>query len=215
MLKFQNELAAVRKCMIDMAELTLSMVERSVAAMMDKDLEAAERIAEDFIRVDIFDRKIEAAAIRILTLYHPMASDMRAVATYLKSISYLERIAKYCKNIAVATKYLYEMPQYDVIKPLKEMGHTAAQMVGIVVNGLKNATLENFDKISEMDDMLDKCLREDMDEVIAFISECPESAPVCTFYISVMKYLERIGDHSCKVAEKVTFMVTGFHAVYE
>ena len=54
-----------------------------------------------------------------------------------------------------------------------------------------------------------------MKEIIDFITKCPESADVCTYYISVMKFIERIGDHACKIAEKVTFMVTGFHAIIE
>lgn len=195
-----------------MADLTASMVGRSLNILLDMDHVAAEEMVDDFAKVDRLDRKIEEAAIRILTLYQPMASDMRAVATYMKCITYMERIAKYCKNIAVATQNLKDKPRYDVIESLRPMGDIASQMVGIVINGLKNATVDNFDKITEMDDILDKALREDLHIILDYMMEVPESVDVCTYYLSVMKYLERIGDHSCKIAEKVTFMVTGFHA---
>ena len=62
-----------------------------------------------------------------------------------------------------------------------------------------------------MDDHLDATMRENMTKVIDFIVAHPESAHVCTYYISIMKYIERMGDHACKMAEKVTFMVTGMH----
>ncbi len=205
----------LRKNTMDMANLTASMVKRSLGVLLDMDLEAADRMVDDFIKVDRLDRRIEESAIRILTLYQPMASDMRAVATYMKSITYMERIAKYCKNIAVATHYLKDKPRYDVLECLRPMGETASEMVDIVINGLRNVTVEGFDQITEMDNILDNALRDDMRRIVDFITSCPESADVCTYYISVMKFLERIGDHACKIAEKVTFMVTGFHAIIE
>jgi phosphate transport system protein len=215
MMKFQEEMTELRRCTMNMASLTASMVERSIDVLLDLDLEGAERMVDDFTKVDRLDRKIEESAIRILTLYQPMASDMRAVATYMKSITYMERIAKYCKNIAVAAQYLKDKPTYDVCECLRPMGDTAAEMVRIVIDGLMNASVDGFDRITDMDNILDDALRHDMKKIIDFITACPESADVCTYYISVMKFIERIGDHACKIAEKVTFMVTGFHAIIE
>ena len=215
MLKFQEEMTELRMNTLAMADITASMVERSLNVLLTTDVGAADIMVEDFAKVDHYDRKIEQLAIKILTLYQPMASDMRAVATYMKCITYMERISKYCKNIAIATRYLADKPRYEVLDCLRPMGETASCMVSIVINGLKNASVDGFDRIIDMDDILDNALREDMRKVIDFITQCPESADVCTYYISVMKFLERIGDHACKIAEKVTFMVTGFHAVIE
>jgi hypothetical protein len=134
MMKFQEEMTELRRCTMNMASLTASMVERSIDVLLDLDLEGAERMVDDFTKVDRLDRKIEESAIRILTLYQPMASDMRAVATYMKSITYMERIAKYCKNIAVAAQYLKDKPTYDVCECLRPMGDTAAEMVRIVID---------------------------------------------------------------------------------
>lgn len=200
---------------MNMAELTVGMVERSLDVLLDMDPQSIERMMNDFTMVDCYDRRIEELAIRILTLYQPIASDMRAVATYMKCITYMERIAKYCKNIANAAQYLKDKPRYDVVQCLRPMGDIATKMVGIVINGLRNVTVEGFNQISDMDTILDDALREDVRTIIDFMRFCPESVDVCTYYISVMKYLERIGDHACKIAEKVTFMVTGFHAIIE
>ena len=63
-----------------------------------------------------------------------------------------------------------------------------------------------------MDDYLDKTMRDDLYAIIEFINKNPGSADPCTYYISVLKFLERVGDHACKMAEKITFMVTGQRA---
>ncbi len=38
---------------------------------------------------------------------------------------------------------------------------------------------------------------------------------MCIYYISIIKFLERVGDHACKIAEKINFMVTGMRAHIE
>ena len=148
-------------------------------------------------------------AIRILTLYQPTAMDTRTFATVLKCITYLERIAKYSRNIAVATKYLSDKPSFEPVELIRPMGEGAVRVVRLSTRCFEERTVEGLDKISEMDDYLDKTMREDLKAIVGFISENGASADVCTYYLSVLKFLERVGDHACKMAEKITFMVTG------
>ena len=92
------------------------------------------------------------------------------------------------------------------------MGETAVRMVKTVINGFEEKSVDGFDKFQEMDDYLDRTMRDDLSKLVEFITANPDSADVCTYYISVLKYLERVGDHACKMAEKVNFMVTGMRA---
>ena len=55
-------------------------------------------------------------------------------------------------------------------------------------------------------------MRRDLGAIVEFIDTHEGSADVCIYYISVLKFLERVGDHACKMAEKVCFMVTGKRA---
>ena len=130
----------------------------------------------------------------------------------MKSITYLERIGKYGVNIAKATKYLSDKPMYEPVNMIAPMGETAVRMVKTVIKGFEEKSVDGFDKFQEMDDYLDRTMREDLAKLVEFITTNPDSADVCTYYISVLKYLERVGDHACKMAEKVNFMVTGMRA---
>ena len=89
------------------------------------------------------------------------------------------------------------------------MGDTAVSMVKLVTQGFEKRSVDGFDRIVDMDNYLDDTMHENLDEIIRFIGENPDSADVCSYYISIIKFLERVGDHACKMAEKVTFMVTG------
>ena len=215
MQRFLEDIDALTNETVEMGNLACEMIEKSVQAIIDGNVDLAEEVIDDFARMDRYDHEIEDAAIRILTIYQPTAVDTRTVATILKSITYLERIGKYSYNIATATKYLSEKPMFEPVHLIQPVGEVAVRMVKIVTKAFDEKTVEGLDKISEMDDYLDKTMREDLIKIIDFINENEQSADVCTYYISVIKYLERVGDHACKMAEKVNFMVTGMRARIE
>ena len=212
MRRFEEDIQVLTEDTISMAKMVTDMIERSVHAICEGDVDVADGVIADFEKVDTYDNEIEEMAIRILTLYQPTAMDTRTVATVLKCITYLERIAKYSRNIAVATKYLSDKPSYEPVELIRPMGEAAVRMVRLSTKCFEERSVEGLDKISEMDDYLDKTMRDDLYAIIEFINKNPGSADPCTYYISVLKFLERVGDHACKMAEKITFMVTGQRA---
>lgn len=211
MKRFEDDVQSLIEDTVSMCNIATGMIEDSVHAICEGDPELAERVIADFDKVNRYDDDIEEMAIRILTIYQPTASDTRTVATVLKCITYVERIAKYSKNIANATLYLVDRPQFEPVEMIRPMGDTAVRMVKLATRCFEERTVDGLDKIAEMDDYLDRTMRKDLAEIIGFINENKDSADACTYYISVLKYLERVGDHACKMAEKITFMVTGVH----
>ena len=212
MQRFEDDIDAVVAETCEMAKLSTEMLERAIQAVTDGDVDLADSIIADQAKIEKFDDEIEDAAIRILTLYQPTAVDTRAVATILKSITHLERIAKYSTNIATATKYLADKPSYEVVDLIEPVGEMALSLVKRVVTGFENKSIDGFKSIRETDDRLDDAMKEDLERIVDFINTHGGSADVCIYNISILKFLERVGDHACKMAEKVCFMVTGRRA---
>lgn len=212
MQKFVDDIDAVVAETCEMAKLSTDMLERAIQAVTEGDVELADTIIRDQARIEKFDDEIEDAAIRILTLYQPTAVDTRTLATILKSITHLERIAKYSTNIATATKYLADKPTYEVVDLIRPVGELALNLVKRVVAGFDNGSIEGFKNIRDMDDRLDEAMQHDLDMIVDYINTHENAADVCIYYISILKFLERVGDHACKMAEKVCFMVTGKRA---
>ena len=212
MQKFVDDIDAVIAETCEMAKLSTDMLERAIQAVTEGDVEMADSIIRDQARIEKFDDEVEDAAIRILTLYQPTAVDTRTLATILKSITHLERIAKYSTNIATATKYLADKPTYEVVDLIRPVGELALNLVKRVVAGFDNRSIEGFKNIRDMDDRLDEAMQHDLDMIVDYINAHENAADVCIYYISILKFLERVGDHACKMAEKVCFMVTGRRA---
>ncbi len=209
MKRFEEDIDSVVADTVDMCNTVCDMIDKAVRSFVDGDTETAQEVIGMFPKVDGYDNTIEESALRILTIYQPTAMDARTVATIMKSITYLERIAKYSVNIAKATIYLADKPLFEPVNLIGPVGDVATRMVRLVVKAFEEGTVDGLEKISEMDDYLDRTMRDDLIQIVEFINRHEQSADVCTYYISVIKFIERVGDHACKMAEKVSFMVTG------
>ncbi|MCL2142826.1 MAG: phosphate signaling complex protein PhoU [Methanomassiliicoccaceae archaeon] len=193
----------------EMGELVADMLERSVNSLVNSDIQSAEGVIKDYDRVAHLEALIEDEALRILILYQPMASDMRFTATALKLITYLERIGKYSKNIAKAAVYLRERPTTYRMIDVYAMCDVAVEMVRGVISAFENRNIKDLERYAEMDDKLDHYRISVIEDNVKHMRIDPTSIEAYTYYISVAKYLERVGDNACKIAEKVIYMVSG------
>jgi phosphate transport system protein len=207
--KFHQELKQLKKEVLKMGYLSRDMLKKSIEAFKELDCEKAEWVISNKIKLADMDDDIEDKTLRLITLFQPMASDMREIACILKMITYLNRIGRYGKDIA---KFAIEFEKDKHFKKLISLPH----MAGIVTDMIDDA-LYAFDKgdISKFNDFIDR--EGDVDqlrhsifrECITYMIENPKVITRCTYYLMIARYLERCADHACKMAEKICFMVTG------
>lgn len=207
--KFHTELEELKNEVLKMGNLARDMLQKSVESLKELDLEKAEWIINKKTELAEMDDSIEDRTLRLITLYQPMASDMRQIACILKMITYLNRIGRYGKDIA---KFVCEFEKSGHVKKLISIPH----MAEIVDSMIKDA-LYAFDK-KDVSKFNDFCQREEtVDELrysifrecLSYMMEDPKVISRCTYYIMTARYLERCADHACKIAEKICYMVTG------
>lgn len=209
--KMAEDLAAVRQATADMGAAAVSLTARAIRALQEDDEELAQTAADDYPRLAQMNTEIEVKAIRILLLYQPAAEDARMISTVLESISHMERIGKNAKSIAEIVLLLDDQIMIEPFPAIERMGNTAETMIRIAVDGFTRNSVEGFDRLRELDGILDVGRRDSYRDATEHIKQCPDSVDVYTQYLFVTRYLERMGDHACDMAEKVAFMVTGRH----
>ena len=208
-MKFHNELEQLKNEVLKMGYLSRDMLKKSIEAFKDLDREKANWVISNKIKLADMDDDIEDKTLRLITLYQPMASDMREIACILKMITYLNRIGRYGKDIA---KFVIEFEKEKHFKKLISLPHMAE-----LVNSMIDDALYAFEKgdISKFNDFINR--EGDVDqlrhsifrECLTYMIENPKVITRCTYYLMVARYLERCADHACKIAEKICFMVTG------
>ena len=215
MKRLTADLREMTASVTELGNLAADMLEGAVEALINSDEDMANEVIRKYERIAFLDALIEEEALRILILYQPMASDMRFTATALKMITYLERIGKYSRNIAKAAIYLKERRTDYRMNEVYEMCGIAAEMVRGVVTAFKTKNIKGLEDYDEMDDRLDRRRISVIEDGLRHMREDPGAVEAYTYCISVAKYLERVGDNACKIAEKVIYMVTGRHTEIE
>ncbi|MCL2786010.1 MAG: phosphate signaling complex protein PhoU [Methanomassiliicoccaceae archaeon] len=209
MARMSGDIKSMTVTVTEMGELVAEMLEKSVTSLVNSDVDLADEVIGKYDRVAFLESYIENEALKVLILFQPMASDMRFTATVLKMITYLERIGKYSRNIAKAAIYLRDRPTTYKMIEVYEMCDVAVEMVKGVVAAFESRNVKDLERYHELDDKLDHYRVNVIEDNLRHMAADPTAIEAYTYYISVAKYLERVGDNACKIAEKIIYMVTG------
>ena len=207
--KFHIELNQAKKDVDTMGHLAKEMLSKSVKALKDIDTEKADWVISKKVKLADMDDDIEQKALRLMALYQPMAGDLREIACILKLITYLNRIGRYGKDIA---KLVGEFEKNGHVKKLVSLPHMAELVTGMINDALyafETGDISKFNDFIDRETTVDELRYSIFRECLTYMMEDPSVITRCTYYIIIARYLERCGDHACKMAEKIVYMVTG------
>jgi len=207
--KFHAELKAVKQDTVAMALLGRSMLRDAVDALIRQDRVLAASVVAR--KGEIHDREVELEerCYRLIALYQPMARDMRVIACTLKVITASLRIGRYGKVIANIVKEIADKPHISHMMSIPHMAELVMDMIDDAIKAYDTESLDLITDFSARDDTVDALRHSNFREGISHMMEDPRNITLSTHYIMVARYLERCGDHACKIAENVYYMETG------
>ena len=209
--KFHADLNHQKKEVLKMGFLVKDMLEKSVNSMKDQDLALANLVISKQDELTHFDEKIEEDLLQLIALNQPVAKDMRFIACSLKMITYLARIGRYGRDIAKVTLELKDEPLVAKLVHIPHMEKHACDMIQDALEAYNIGDISLIKDFRNRDDHLDDMRYSIFRECLTYMMESPKNITPCTHYVMVARYIERCGDHACKVAEKVHYYITGEH----
>jgi len=209
--KFHEQLNILKKDVIEMGHLSTDMLKKSVEALKNQDVELANKVYNNRLKLSEMDTNIETKALQLLTLHQPMARDLRQIACSLKMITYLARIGRYGKDIAKLSFELSDKPHIKKLVNLPYMAEIVSEMIDDSLDAYKLEDITPLKDFSERDNDVDELRYSIFRECLTYMMEDQRVISQCMHYVMVARYLERCADHACKMAEKIHYMVTGEH----
>jgi phosphate transport system protein len=213
--KFHTELEDLRGDLLSMAEMAESMLKCSLEALKAQDTDLAEKVIAQKNEIKERNYRIEDRCIQLITLHQPVAKDMRMLFCILKISSALERVGRYGKDIAKVVLYTAETPHIAHLLSIPHMGVMVIEMVSDAITAFREGDATLLSDFTGRDDEVDALGYSIFRECITYMLEDPATITRCMNYVMVARYLERSGDHACKMAEFITFMVTGKRVEFE
>lgn len=202
-----KNLQQLKDDLVQMWSLVANQMEKSRLALINDDKDLAREVRANEKMVDAFELKIDMDCENIIMLQNPVAIDLRFLLSVLKINYNLERIGDYANAIAKSVEKSDKAWPTDVIERthLPEMFFVAQSMIQDSLGAFEKADRKMIKTLFGMDEKLDK-FNDDMVMIIQeLIREKPDEIPLLLDSFSIVRKLERAGDHIKNIAEELIF----------
>lgn len=202
----------IEKAKRDVTELGLhsrGMLADAVKSFCERDTTLADNVYERRKILSDMDFGIEKKLLRILSLYQPVACDLRAILCMYQMSNSFFRIGRNAKEIAKLSGEMPEEPHLEIAESIAKMADEVDRMIGDVILAFMDGDVSRLSDFSERDDSIDTLYRRVYNESMMNITHDLRAAGRSMEYVLVSRFLERCGDHACLMAEKIIYMYTG------
>jgi phosphate transport system protein len=190
-----------------MGELTFETLETSIYGYLEgRSVKGQVREMSDVL-VAMAD-KVEDQTFQLIARFQPVASDLRAIKSYMKIGNDFARYGRYALDITSIAEQLGGLTQCEswIQQYLSLMSQKVLSMVKISVDSLRRHDVTLAQTITESEREVDRMYLEFLNKLI---SDESASSKCVAFGLLVTRYFERIADHAVYVCESIVYVVTG------
>lgn len=206
---YHDELDEIGNSLVAMTHLAGTAMERATNALLDGDLNGAERVVSDDTAIDALRSDLENRTFALLSLQQPVATDLRVLVTTLHLVADLERMGDLALHIAKVARMRFP----DIAVPpelrdvISQMGEVALSLVEKVAEVIKGRDVELAKAIESEDDSMDALRRKLFTLLLSDKWSYGTEAAIDMTLLG--RYYERYADHAVGVARRVVFIATG------
>lgn len=195
---------------IDMSNIAEKTVTNAIAAYKEDSIETTKEIFESSAKLRFLQDEVSELTIELIARFQPVATDLRYIKSCME-ISYgFSRLGRYAYDIVTAVELFGPLKLCDKSSVI-HMSEIVLEMMSIGVSALHLIDNSLSNKIYEMENVVDMMFRTSLRESAKLV-ESNSMYPDNRCNISstlILKYLERISDHACYIADCVNYIKTG------
>ena len=207
--RYDEELGALRSLVGRMGEIAERQIAGATRALVERDARLAGDIVAGDAELDRLERDVEAQAIKVLALRHPLANDLRLVVGALKAAGDLERVGDYAANAAKRCTIVAGQPPLGSLNGFERMSALVVRNLHEAVSALVSGDAEGAKRVWSADQSVDSIYTGIFREMLTHMMEDPRNITAATHLLFVAKNLERIGDHATNIAEIAHYLASG------
>ena len=205
MVKIDEKLSYLKQRILHMATIINNMYAKVYEALDEHNVDKALEVIKMDEFVNRLDEEVNDLAIENLALLAPVASDLRKVIAAIKITTDLERIGDYAKNIAsfvITDGYINE----DIKDDVKIMIDNFLTMLDHAMDCYNKEDLKWAYEIPLEDENINAAFKSIVDKV-----KTDENVDHVIAMSSMLRNIERAGDHTKNVCEHIIYHLKGLH----
>jgi phosphate transport system protein len=215
MKKFDSEVTGVQRRLREMGDLARSMVSLAAAAVKDRTRDVGPEMSQAESRLNKMQTEIDQEAIRMLTVYGPVAKDLRYILVCTHITAKFERMGDQSVNVCQAMQLMHTDPAtHPMMGTVCKMADLVCEMVDDALDAYFAQNVEKAIATRARDDVMDslndQVMRELLtDEVLRQVLAGATDIGEAVAQILIARYLERIADQATNICKEVVYMVKG------
>jgi phosphate transport system protein len=207
---FDTDLQEITRKVAEMGGLAERQIADAIQALMDRDIDLAERVIAIDPTIDAMQHEIEEKAILTIARRQPMAVDLREIVGAMRVCNDLERIGDHAKHIGKRVVALdLDLHPQRLIRGVEHMGSLVLALLKQVLDAYASHDLTTALTVWNGDEEVDALCTALYRELITYMMEDPRNITFCMHLMFCAKDIERIGDHATNIAETVYYMIEG------
>jgi phosphate transport system protein len=199
----------LKQQLLDMAARVERNISDAIEALKDRDRSALEKVIQNDTEVDLAELQVDERCVSLLALRQPLARDLRFIVTTLKIVKDIERVGDIAKNISKHGLGIVKEKPLPFPRELARMAEISKHLFKMALDAFVRENVNLAYQVIDGDDEVDSLHKENVRDFVDTMVADPSIIGPMTQYLSVNKFLERIGDHSSNIAAMVVFMIKG------
>ncbi len=215
MKKMERELSVLRQKVIEMGNLTEQMVIQAIDALsQDSTNELTQQVMDDEVKLDQMQLDIDKEAIRLLTVYSPVAGDLRLIMSVSRITAELERIGDHAVNMCESLLMILDKTELHLLPEVQKMASVVKGMVSDALNSFVQSDIRKAKATIASDNMVDALNDQIIGELLSVeavreVNQGVGDLAGAMAQLLIARSLERIADQSTNISEEVVYMVKG------
>ncbi|MBM3276477.1 MAG: phosphate signaling complex protein PhoU [Candidatus Handelsmanbacteria bacterium] len=205
---FDQQLGELKANFLRMGATVEESIDQAVSSLVNRDNALAMEVIKGGESIDRWEVEIEEQCLNLMATQHPVASDLRLLATLIKINYDLERCNDNAVNIAQRALVLNSMPLLKPLIDIPRMSEIARKMVKDALDAFVQKNVVQARQVCALDEQVDLLRDQIFRELLTYMhaTSQPDTVDRGVYLILVSRHLERIGDHASNIAENAIYL---------
>lgn len=208
-IRFDADLGKLKQELLHMAAITERMIQNLNSVLIDQAEDLLDKIYENEKTLDRMQGEIDEETVRLISVYTPVAGDLRLLLMITRINAEIERIGDKVVDIG---HYVEEFLKGKQITDMVDFTHVAQVSEKMVHNALSafiERSVRDAVAVINADQEVDRFTDHTFRVLFTHMLSRPSDIGYILGLMLTAQGLERIADHAVNIAEDVVYMVEG------
>lgn len=202
--RLEQELAALKRRVLEMGSLAESMVTDSWSGVARSDAACLAGVVGNEPTLDRFQVEIDREAVRLIAIFTPVAHDLRFLLMIARITSELERMGDQAVDNCEYAALIGDTPPTGDLATLADF---VQRMVREAMQAFTQEDRQRAEAVMQLDAQVDTLYSRVFHDLLEHAPD--DNRTRSTALILLARSLERIADHATNVCEEVFYLVEG------